>query len=288
MAAGAVPVEPVETTPKAAGGWRALVDLAGIVGRSGAPQLPWRVTGPGLLPLAGKGLGVLAPLVLGAAVNRLAAGQGAVVSLTAGFAAFAAGWALVRFLSSAAPQLSDVVFAPVRQAAMRRAGAETFGHALNLSLDFHQTKRSGSLSRTVERGSRAVDFLLRVLAFNLVPTGLELVLAGKYDWRFGAVAVAVVAIYAVSTFALSNWRLEHRRVMNVAESDAAGQAVDALLNYETVKAFGAETRAAAGYDRALGAYGEAALKANASLALLNVMQAAVMNGTLNMSSARPW
>ncbi|MBN8528863.1 MAG: ABC transporter ATP-binding protein/permease [Caulobacterales bacterium] len=265
-----------------AGGWRALADLAGIVRRSGAPQLPWRVTGAILLTLAGKGLGVLAPLVLGAAVNRLAAGQGAAVSLTAGFAGFAAGWALVRFLSSAAPQLSDVVFAPVRQAAMRRAGTETFGHALNLSLDFHQTKRSGSLSRTVERGSRAVDFLLRVLAFNLVPTGLELVLAagvlaGKYDWRFGAVAVAVVAVYVVSTFALSNWRLEHRRVMNAADSDAAGQAVDALLNYETVKAFGAETRAAAGYDRALEAYGEAALKANASLAMLNVMQAAVMN-----------
>ena len=282
MAPRPAQIKPVEVMTEASGGWRALADLAGVVRRSGAPQLPWRVTGAILLTLAGKGLGVLAPLVLGAAVNRLAAGQGTAVSLGAGFAAFAAGWALVRFLSSAAPQLSDVVFAPVRQAAMRRAGAETFSHALNLSLDFHQTKRSGSLSRTVERGSRAVDFLLRVLAFNLVPTGLELVLAagvlaGRYDWRFGAVAVAVVAIYAVSTFALSNWRLEHRRIMNAADSEAAGQAVDALLNYETVKAFGAETRAAAGYDRALGVYGAAALKANASLALLNVLQAAVMN-----------
>ncbi|MBX3476489.1 MAG: ABC transporter ATP-binding protein/permease [Brevundimonas sp.] len=264
------------------GAWRALADLAGVVRRSQAPQLPWRVLGAILLTLAGKALGVLAPLVLGAAVNRLAAGQGAGVALAAGFAGFAAGWALVRFLSSAAPQLSDVVFAPVRQAAMRRAAAETFAHALNLSLDFHQTKRSGSLSRTVERGSRATDFLLRVLAFNLVPTGLELVLAagvlaGKYDWRFGAVAVVVVAVYAVSTFALSNWRLEHRRIMNAADSEAAGQAVDALLNYETVKAFGAEARAARGYDDALGVYGEAALKANASLALLNALQAAIMN-----------
>ena len=271
-----------DKTDKGPGAWRALADLAGVVGRSQAPQLPWRVTGAILLTLAGKGLGVLAPLVLGAAVNRLAAGQGAAFGVAAGFAGFSVGWAIVRFLSSAAPQLSDVVFAPVRQAAMRRAAAETFGHALNLSLDFHQTKRSGSLSRTVERGSRSVDFLLRVLAFNLVPTGLELVLAagvlaGKYDWRFGAVAVVVVAVYAVSTFALSNWRLEHRRIMNTADSEAAGQAVDALLNYETVKAFGAETRAAAGYDRALGVYGEAALKANASLVLLNVMQAAVMN-----------
>lgn len=260
----------------------ALADLARLVGRSGAPQLPVRLFAAILLTLAGKGLGVLAPLVLGAAVNRLAAGQGTGVAVGAGFAAFAVGWALVRFLSAATPQLSDVVFAPVRQAAQRRTAAETFAHALNLSLDFHQTKRSGSLSRTVERGSRAVDFLLRILAFNLIPTALELVLAaavlgGKYDWRFAAVAVAVVAIYTVSTFALSNWRLEHRRIMNAADSDAAGQAVDALLNYETVKSFGAEARAAQGYDRALGVYGEAALKANASLALLNLIQALVMN-----------
>jgi ATP-binding cassette subfamily B protein len=188
----------------------------------------------------------------------------------------------VRFLSAATPQLSDVVFAPVRAAAQRKTAAETFAHALSLSLDFHQTKRSGALSRTMDRGARAVDFLLRILAFNLVPTGVELVLAagvlaGKYDWRFGAVAVAVVAVYTVSTFALSNWRLEHRREMNAADTEAAGVSVDALLNYETVKSFGAEARAARSYDAALGDYTRAALKANSSLALLNVMQAVIMN-----------
>ncbi|KQS56600.1 metal ABC transporter permease [Brevundimonas sp. Leaf363] len=265
-----------------AGAWDQLKDLFGVVRRSDAPHLGLRLSLAIGLTLAGKALGVLAPLVLGAAVNRLAAGQGAAVAVGWSFAAFAVGWALVRFISSAAPQASDVVFAPVRQAAQQRTAADTFAHALTLSLDFHQTKRSGSLSRTVERGSRAVDFLLRILAFNLVPTGLELILAaavlgGKYDWRFAAVAVAVVAIYAACTFALSNWRLEHRRIMNAADSEAAGQAVDALLNYETVKAFGAETRAAEGYDRALGVYGAAALKANSSLAALNVIQGLIMN-----------
>ena len=225
---------------------------------------------------------MLAPLVLGAAVNRLAAGQGTAVAMGWGFAAFAVGWALVRFLSAAAPQASDVVFAPVRAAAQRRTAAEGFAHALSLSLDFHQTKRSGALSRTLDRGSRAVDFLLRILAFNLVPTGVELVLAaavlgGKYDWRFAAVAIAVVVVYAAATFALSNWRLEHRRVMNAADSEAAGVSVDALLNYETVKSFGAEARAALTYDRALGDYAAAALKANTSLALLNGIQALIMN-----------
>lgn len=260
----------------------ALADLARLVARSGAPHLKLRLISAILLTLAGKGLGVTAPLVLGAAVNRLAAGQGAATAVGLGFAAFAIGWTLVRFLSAASPLISDVVFAPVRAAAQRATAAEAFAHALSLSLDFHQTKRSGALSRTMDRGSRAVDFLLRILAFNLVPTGVELVLAAgvlgaKYDWRFAAVAVVVVVIYTAATFAMSNWRLEHRRIMNAADSEAAGVSVDALLNYETVKSFGAETRAAQTYDRALGDYAEASLKANSSLNMLNGMQALVMN-----------
>lgn len=261
---------------------QALSDLLRVVGRSGAPQLPWRITGAIALTLAGKGLGVLAPLILGAAVNHLAAGQGAAAAVGWGFAGFAVGWALVRFLSAATPQLSDVMFAPVRAAAQRKTAAETFAHALSLSLDFHQTKRSGALSRTMDRGSRAVDFLLRILVFNLGPTAVELVLAaavlsGKYDWRFGAVAIGVVAVYAATTFAMANWRLEHRRAMNAADSEAAGLSVDALLNYETVKSFGAESRAAEAYDQSLSTYVDAALKANTSLAVLNLIQGLIMN-----------
>lgn len=261
---------------------QALGDLLRVVGRSGAPQLHLRIAGAIGLTLAGKALGVAAPLILGAAVNHLAAGQGAAAAVGWGFAAFAVGWALVRFLSAATPQLSDVVFAPVRAAAQRRTAAETFAHALSLSLDFHQTKRSGALSRTMDRGSRAVDFLLRILVFNLGPTVVELVLAaavlsGKYDWRFGAVAIGVVAVYAVATFAMANWRLEHRRAMNAADSEAAGLSVDALLNYETVKSFGAESRAAEAYDQSLSTYVDAALKANTSLATLNLVQGLIMN-----------
>ncbi|NWE50829.1 ABC transporter ATP-binding protein/permease [Brevundimonas sp. P7753] len=261
---------------------QALGDLLRVVGRSGAPQLRLRITGAVALTLAGKGLGVLAPLILGAAVNHLAAGQGAAAAVGWGFAAFAVGWAVVRFLSAATPQLSDVVFAPVRAAAQRKTAAGTFAHALSLSLDFHQTKRSGALSRTMDRGSRAVDFLLRILVFNLGPTAIELVLAAavlgaRYDWRFGAVAVGVVLVYGAATFSMANWRLEHRRAMNAADSEAAGLSVDALLNYETVKSFGAETRAAEAYDQSLSTYVDAALKANTSLAALNMIQGLIMN-----------
>jgi ATP-binding cassette subfamily B protein len=174
-----------------------------------------------------------------------------------------------------------VIFTPVAQAAQRRAAAEAFGHALSLSMEFHQGKRTGSLSRVIDRGARSMDFLLRALVFNLGPTAIELVIAAvvlakAYDWRFSAAAVMTVLVYGVLTFAISDWRIAHRRALNDADSEAAGRAVDALLNYETVKAFGAETRAAENYERALGAYAQAQILATNSLSLLNIAQAAIM------------
>lgn len=262
--------------------WKAMGDLVQLVLRSKAPGLRWRVTLALLLTLAGKVLGVLAPLMLGAAVNQLAAGQGAAVAATLAFGALAAGWALVRFISAAAPQARDTIFTPVAQAAQTRAAVETFAHALSLSIDFHQSKRTGSLSRVIDRGARSMDFLLRSLVFNLAPTGIELILAAvvlakAYDWRFAAVALVTVAIYGYVTFAISDWRIGHRRALNEADAEAAGRAVDALLNYETVKSFGGEARAVAGYERALDVYGQANIKAVQSLNLLNLVQSAVMS-----------
>lgn len=260
----------------------AMGDLMGLVLRSRAPGLRWRLTAALSFTLAGKVLGVLAPLLLGAAVNQLAAGQGAAVQVSATFAGFAVGWAFIRFLAAAAPQLRDAIFTPVAQAAQARAAQETFAHALALSIDFHQTKRTGSLSRVIERGARSMDFLLRALVFNLGPTMIELVIAAvvlaqKYDWRFAATAVVTVVIYGAITFAISDWRIAHRRALNEADAEAAGRAVDALLNYETVKAFGAEDRAVANYERALAVYADAQVTATSSLTLLNIIQSAVMS-----------
>jgi ATP-binding cassette subfamily B protein len=262
--------------------WRATADLWSLVLRSRAKGLPIRLTAALAFTICGKAMGVFAPLLLGKAVNEVAHGRPAGAQVGIAFAGLALGWALIRFLAAAAPQARDAVFAPVGQAAQRKAAAEAFAHALSLSLDYHQTKRTGSLARTIDRGARSIDYLMRILIFNMAPTVLELVLAAgvfvaAYDWRFAGVAVVTVAIYGALTFALSDWRIRHRRELNTADSEAAGRAVDALLNYETVKSFGAETRAVAGYDAALGDYATAAVKANNSLALLNVVQAAVMN-----------
>jgi ATP-binding cassette subfamily B protein len=281
----------------------AMLDLMRLVIRSKAPGLKARLTVSLLLTFGSKITDVLAPLLLGAAINALVGGgfkvgaarRGAALAiphhvsahLSLAFALLAGGWALVRFLSSAAPQARDIVFGPVGQAAQRRAASETFAHALSLSLDYHQTKRTGALARTVDRGARAVDFLLRTVVFNLAPTVLALVvaaivLAKAYDWRFAATAVVTVVIYGAVTFSISDWRIGHRRVLNEADAEASARAVDALLNYETVKAFGAETRAAAGYEAALKVYGQAAEKANASLAFLNMVQGAVMSAGLGV------
>jgi len=260
----------------------ALADLIGLVLRSKAPGLRWRLTASLSLTLAGKVAGVLAPLLLGAAVNRLTAGQGAALQVSAAFAALALGWAGIRFLSAAAPQLRDAIFTPVAQAAQARAASETFAHALSLSIDYHQTKRTGSLSRVIDRGARSMDFLLRALVFNLGPTLIELIIAAvvlgaAYDWRFALTAVVTVLVYVVVTFVISDWRIAHRRALNEADSEAAGRAVDALINYETVKAFGAETRAVDDYAKALALYGQAQVTATNSLTLLNVGQSAIMS-----------
>ena len=269
--------------------WKALASLMGLIARSGAPQLKLRLAAAMALTLGGKFTGVLAPLLLGKAVNTLARHAHASGPMQIGltFASLTFGWALVRFISTAAPQVRDMMFGVVTQAAGRRAAAETFGHALILSIDYHQTKRTGALARTVDRGARAVDYLLRVLIFNLAPTVLELLfaaagLAKASDWRFAAVAVVTVAVYAVATFAISNWRISQRRELNDADNEASGRAVDALMNYETVKAFGAEARATGGYDEALMRYARAWVKANTSLALMNIIQGAVQSAGLGV------
>jgi len=262
--------------------WQAVADLWRLVLRSGARGLGLRLSLALGFTVAGKALGVLAPLLLGRAVNEVAEGRPAAAQVGVAFAGLALGWAAIRFLASAAPQARDAIFAPVGQAAQRKAAAEAFAHALSLSLDYHQTKRTGALSRTIDRGARSIDYLMRILIFNMAPTVLELVLAAvvflaAYDWRFAVIAIVTVAIYGAVTFGMSDWRIRHRRELNTADSEAAGRAVDALLNYETVKSFGAEGRAVAGYDSALGDYARAAVKANNSLVVLNVVQSAVMN-----------
>jgi ATP-binding cassette, subfamily B, heavy metal transporter len=253
--------------------------LWSILGGLDEPRLRARIGLALALTLVAKVFVVFAPLILADAVNAIADPQRAAIAAFVG-AVFV--WTGLRFFGAAAPQLRDALFQPVSEEAQRRVGLAVFSHVHRLSIRFHQGKRTGALHRTIERGVRAIDFLLRFLAFNIGPTVFELalaagVLAWRYGWAFSAIAVGTVIVYAIITFAITNWRLEHRRRMNEADSEASARAVDSLLNYETVKAFAAEEREAARYNQALSAYASAAVRSNTGLMVLNASQALVQS-----------
>ena len=257
-----------------------MADLLRLVLRSNAPQLRWRIAAAAALVVGGKVASVWAPVVLGEAVNTLAPGGG--LGLGGGFVVGAVVFAVLSFVAACAPYARDVVFTRVAQSTMARAAVETFQHALSLSLDFHHSKQLGSLARVIDRGSRATDFLLRSVVFNIGPTLIELVLGMvvltlKLDWRFALTAFVSIAVYVVVTFRITDWRLSHRRELNEAEQRAAGLSVDALINFETVKTFGAERRVVGAYTQAMDDYVDASVQANTSLNLLNVSQSFILN-----------
>src|SRR6185436_3749248 len=164
--------------------WASMGDLFALVMRSGAPQLRLRIAAALALVFVGKLCGVIAPVMLGDAINTLAAGAGA---LGAGFVTLAMAFAGLRLIAACAPYARDAIFTRVSQSTMAKAAVESFGHALSLSLDFHQTKQTGTLSRVIDRGARSTDFLIRSLIFSLGPTFVELILAMivmvvRLDW----------------------------------------------------------------------------------------------------------
>lgn len=251
----------------------------------------WRILAAVGLTIAAKILTVASPLAFAQAVNQAHQGSGALdhhsrspfdaMMPAYGFLGFALIWAGTRFLGAAFPYIRDAVFAPVSEAAIRHAAVRAFGHVQSLSLDFHYSKRTGALQRIIERGSRAIDFQLRFVFFNIGPTLFELALATvalavAYGPLFSLTAIGAVVVYAVLTFALSDWRLKFRRSMIENDQEAAGRVVDGLANFETVKAFNAESTETRRYDQALATYAKAAVQATASLSLLNIVQALVM------------
>ncbi len=262
--------------------WSSMADLVRLVFRSKARGLKSRLGLALALVLLGKWTGVFGPLLIQRAIDRLNHGVHGGPAVFTAFAGLVIGWVVLRFIAGAAPYLRDAIFTPVSQRALVQSAMEAFAHSLSLSLNFHQGKRTGNLSRIIDRGARSTDFLLRSVVFNLGPTVLELAMAAyvlttHFNWRLAIVALATIAIYIAFTFSISNWRIHHRRALNEADSEAAGLAVDALMNFETIKTFGAETRVVSQYGGALDDYARAAVKANTSLQLLNGVQSVVLN-----------
>jgi ATP-binding cassette, subfamily B, heavy metal transporter len=259
---------------------RSLLRLTQLIGGLDTLDLKVRVFVALALTLLSKVFIVFAPLVLADAVNGLKLGGEAAWSTA--FLLAIGIWTGLRFLGSATPQLRDAIFQPVSEEAQRRAGVAVFGHVHALGIKFHQSKRTGAVWRTIERGVRAIDFLTRFVAFNIGPTLIELVMAAtvlgvRYGWAFAVVAAGTVVIYAAITLAITEWRLRYRREMNDADTEATGRAVDSLMNFETVKAFAAEARETERYNQAVRTYARASAQSNTTLQGLNAAQGFIQN-----------
>jgi len=192
------------------------------------------------------------------------------------------GYGTARILTQLFGELRDAVFVKVGQHALRNIALTTFRHLHNLSLKFHLERKTGGLSRIIERGTRGIDFLLRFMLFNILPTLLEIVLISSIFWiNFGflyaLVTFACLVSYILFTIYVTEWRLKFRREMNRQDTEANSKAIDSLLNFETVKYFTNESHETNRYDKALARYENAAIRSQLSLTFLNVGQGMIIS-----------
>ena len=222
---------------------------------------------------------VFVPVLFGRAVDALGGGGAApLVALPVGLIL---AYGLARVLSQTFGQLRDALFARVGQRAIRTIALEVFRHLHALSLHFHLGRQTGGLSRSIERGTKSIEMLLRFGLFNVLPTLVEIalvfaVLWGLLDFQIAAVTLLTVSTYILFTVRVTEWRLQFRRRMNERDNQANTRAIDSLLNFETVKYFGNEEHEARRFDRAMAGYEDASVKSQTSLALLSIGQGVVV------------
>ena len=239
----------------------------------------------GLAILMGQLFLAVTPLVFATAVDSVG-GEGwfpsASIALIIGLVT---AFGLARLLSQASQELSSALFIFVGQNGIRTVALETFRHLHQLSLRFHLDRQTGGLSRAIERGTKGIEFVLRMMTFNLIPTTFAIfIVSAILLLNFGAIYAIITFVtvvgYIIYTIAVTEWRLKYRRMMNETDSEATTKAVDSLLNYETVKYFSNEDHEAVRYDGALKGYESAAVNSQLSLSLLNLGQGVIIAGGL--------
>jgi ATP-binding cassette, subfamily B, heavy metal transporter len=196
-----------------------------------------------------------------------------------------ASYGALRVLMAVLTQWRDGIFARVAMHAVRKLATITFVHMHELSLRFHLERKTGGLTRVLERGRNGIETIVRLVILQLLPTIVEVsllmgVLLWQFDWRYVLATLAMVVVFMSFTYVATTWRIGIRRKMNDSDTDANTKAIDSLLNYETVKYFGAEAREAARYDRSMERYEQASVKTYTSLALLNAGQAVIFTAGL--------
>ncbi|MCW8829915.1 MAG: ABC transporter ATP-binding protein/permease [Gammaproteobacteria bacterium] len=187
----------------------------------------------------------------------------------------------LRLVSSLFNELRDAIFARVRYHSMRKISHRVLKHLYSLSLRFHLDRKTGGITRDLERGTNSLSSIINYLVFNIFPTAAEftfvaIILLGRYEAKFAIITFATVAVYIVFTLAVTNWRMHFRHEMNTLESQSNSLAVDGMLNYETVKYFSNEAYELDRYDNTLSSWEEAAIKSQGSMSALNFGQGAVI------------
>src|SRR5690242_18363598 len=220
------------------------------------------------------------PLFMGWITDRLAQKPAYTIAVMSTLA-LVGGYVLSRILMQAFAQLRDGIFAKVQYHALRDVGVSTFAHVHTLSLRFHLERKTGGLSRIIERGTKGIDTLLSFAAFNIFPTMFQLVIFSiimvlKLDWAITLVTLAMVGAYSWFTYAVTRWRIQFRRDMNQSDQDANTKAVDSLLNYETVKYFNNEEHETRRFDKSMEKFSRASIQAQLSLSVLNTGQAIIV------------
>ncbi|MDQ3246007.1 MAG: ABC transporter ATP-binding protein/permease [Pseudomonadota bacterium] len=260
------------------GSFKVLLRFLPMLWPKGEAELKARVIAAVVLVLVGKAAVLMMPFAYKAVIDRMSV-ETAAFGVVAGIVAAYAG---ARFAGVLADNLRNALFEKVGQNAARRLAGRVFRHIHDLSLRFHLERRTGSLTKIVERGTKSIDSMLYFILFNIAPTIIELaaiciIFFVKFGAGLVAATLAMVAVYIVFTRKVTDWRAQIQRDMNEVDNKAIGRAVDSLLNYETVKYFGAEEREARRYDEAISAFTRAAERNETSLAWLNIGQSLITN-----------
>ena len=241
----------------------------------------WRVVAALAFVLAAKGANVGVPLLLKRIVDGLQIPPGSAQALLVVPAGLLVAYGALRLATTVFTELRELVFAKATEGASRRISLEVFRHLHALSLRFHLERQTGGMTRDIERGTRAVHSLISYTLYSILPTLVEValvlgILAWQFDARFALVTATAVVVYIAFTVGVTEWRTKFRIQMNESDSTAHGRAIDALLNYETVKYFGNEAFEARRYDASLQALYRASLRSKSSLSLLNTGQQLVI------------
>jgi len=267
------------------GDWQVIRSLLPFLwpprGVENALEIRARVALALLFIIAAKVATVYAPIYLKHAVDILSSDVTVETAVAVPLALIVA-YGGARFLGLAFAQFRDAIFAKVGVRAVRRSSAVVLAHLHRLSLRFHLDRRTGALSRSIERGRNAIESLVSISLFNVLPTILEVALVFVILWKsfsiwFGLVTLAVVVIYVAFTSFTTEWRLKFRRDSNALDNKANTRAIDSLLNYETVKTFGNEALEVREYDRVMGQYEKASVRTQSTLALMNIGQALIIS-----------